>query len=351
MTDLIVNQVQSAGHLHLNRPQALNALTLDMVRQMHSALQTWANDDSIESVVVTGEGSRAFCAGGDVKAAYHAGRAGSLGDGTLTGDFFREEYQLNFLIANYDKPYLSWLDGITMGGGVGISVLGQYRVASEHMRFAMPETAIGLFPDVGGSYFLSRLGPIGTLLALTGRPLNAAAALKLGIATHFVPRQAGLNLVEQIGSDGVEHALGQLTHTAPQDDSLSGLESLAKRSFDSFQIDDILNALQPLTADRTIGSLAQETLETLAKRSPTSLRITLEQLRRGKELTLRDCLAMEYRMSQACMRGHDFFEGIRAVLVDKDHAPQWSPATLDEVTDDLVASHFADLGPRELQLP
>ena len=322
-----------------------------MVRQMREALSMWARDDSVQSVVVTGEGDRAFCAGGDVKAAYYAGRSGELGDGALTGDFFREEYQLNFLIANYEKPYISWLDGLTMGGGAGISVLGSHRVASEQMRFAMPETGIGLFPDVGGSYFLSRLGPFGTLLALTGRPIDAATSLALGIATHFIPRDAGMDLVEQIGESGIDRVLGDLAQPAPQADAIGQLQSLAEQSFGSFQITRIVDSLSELAVDPTIGSLAKETLDTLLKRSPTSIRITLEQLRRGKELPLRDCLAMEYRMSQACMRGHDFYEGIRAVLVDKDHAPQWSPATLAEVDDGLVASHFAELGSRELLLP
>lgn len=351
MPEIITREVGSAGHIHLNRPKALNALTLEMVRGMAAALTQWASDDSVAAVVVTGEGERAFCAGGDVKAAWRAGKDGALGDGSLTGDFFREEYQLNYQIANYPKPYVSWLDGVTMGGGVGISILGSHRVASEHLKFAMPETAIGLFPDVGGSYFMSRMGPIGTLLALTGKPIDVASSVSLGVATHYVTREDGANLVEQIGSSGVEAVLSKIAATPPRrTETLSQLQALADRCFGSFDIEEILDSLQDQSSDSGFGELASETSQTIRKRSPTSVLVTLEQLRRGKELSLRECLIMEYRMSQACMRGHDFYEGIRAVLIDKDHAPNWNPATLEEVSDELVESHFAMLGDREPEL-
>ena len=346
--ELTIDQSGSAGHIRLNRPCPLNALTLGMVRGIRDALAAWQTDQSIQTVVVTGEGDRAFCAGGDVKATYRAGKAGEVGHG-LTADFFRDEYTLNHQIATYPKPYVAWLDGITMGGGVGISILGSHRIASEHLRFGMPETAIGFFPDVGGSYFMSRLGPLGTYLALTGAQFDAAACLKVGVATDYVPREAGLKLVECIGRDGLDAALEQLSEPPPPSESIANLQAFATECFSSFNVDDILSSLDAAESNG-FAELAREARATLMNRSPTSVKVTLEQLRRGTSQSLKDSLIMEYRMSQACVAGHDFYEGIRAVLVDKDHSPKWSPATFDEVDNTLVRKHFAELGDRDLRL-
>ena len=347
MSELIVEQVGAVGHIQLNRPQALNALTLDMVLGMRDALEKWQADSSINAVVVSGAGDRAFCAGGDVKAAWRAGRAGEIGPGSLTDRFFREEYQLNHQIANYDKPYVAWLDGITMGGGVGVSILGSHRLASEHMKFAMPETAIGFFPDVGGSYFLSRLGPSGSMLATTSIAIDFADSLSLGIATHYVPRDTE-GLVQLIGEHGIEEAISRCAKEPP---AVNGsVEWVCQQCFSSFEIDDILTALESNADHPQHGSFVQKLLGAIKQRSPTSIQLTLEQLRRGATMELDECLKMEFRMSQACMRGHDFFEGVRSVLVDKDHAPKWSPASHDKVDSALVNSHFASLGEHELQL-
>jgi len=350
--ELITNKKGRIGHIELNRPKALNALNWNMVQRMHEALGNWELDDSVEAVLVTGTGERAFCAGGDVKSIYWAGKAGDVGrDGTLTADFFRAEYTLNYRIANYPKPYLAYLDGVTMGGGVGISVLGSHRIASEHTVFAMPETGIGFFPDVGGSYFMSRQGPIGLLLALTGQSIDYAATLALGFATHFLPRKYGSELVERLATTGVEGTLEALCKTPPASDQVEELRSLANRCFDCNTLDEVLGRLEHFAAATSgLTTLASEILEKIRQRSPTSVAVAFEQLRRGRSMSLRECLIMEYRISQACMQGHDFYEGIRALLIDKDHAPRWAPETIEGVGPTLIARHFEAMGERDLDL-
>ena len=350
--ELITSRIGRLGHIELNRPKALNALNFDMVQHMLDALENWEDDKSIEAILVTGAGGKAFCAGGDVKSIYFAGKAGDVGqNGTLTADFFRAEYTLNYRIANYSKPYLAYLDGVTMGGGVGISILGSHRIASEHTVFAMPETGIGFFPDVGGSYFLSRKGPIGLLLALTGQSIDFAATLSLGIATHFVPREIGTELVERLATNGVTAALESLSHKPPPSERAENFRSIGETCFNCDTLDGVLSRLEQTAAEAaSLSTLASETLERIRQRSPTSLAVTFEQLRRGRGMSLRDCLIMEYRISQACMKGHDFYEGIRALLIDKDHAPRWSPSTISDVGPQLIARHFEELGARELEL-
>ncbi len=350
--DVITNKVGRIGHIALNRPKALNALNWNMIQCIHMALENWETDDSVEAVLVTGAGDRAFCAGGDVKSIYWAGKAGDVGrDGTLTADFFREEYTLNYRIANYPKPYLAYLDGVTMGGGVGISVLGSHRIASQHTVFAMPETGIGFFPDVGGSYFLSRQGPIGMLLGLTGQSIDYAATLALGFATHFVPREYGSELVERLATAGVEGTLEALCQAPPASDLVANLRSLANACFDVETLDEVLRRLEHSAAATSgLTTLAGEMLEKIGQRSPTSVAVAFEQLRRGRSMSLRDCLIMEFRISQACMQGHDFYEGIRALLIDKDHAPRWSPETIEGVGPQWIARHFESLGDRDLDL-
>jgi enoyl-CoA hydratase len=281
----------------------------------------------------------------------------------LTADFFREEYRLNHLIHHYKKPYIALLDGVTMGGGVGLSIHGSIRVATERTLFAMPETAIGLFPDVGGSYFLPRLpGGVGLYLALTGQRLTAADCLYAGIARQFVPSQQlgeAMQALEQVdwqdGIDGAKRALAPLTREATTPSHLSQHRREIDRCFTGMgSVERVIAALEH--GDRVQKAYGRDTAnwftatrEVLAKRSPTSLKVTFEQLRRGATLSFDNCMVMEYRMAQAAMRpGSDFYEGIRAVLIDKDHAPKWSPATLAEVSDELVQSYFAPLGKNEL---
>ncbi|MEO1194472.1 MAG: enoyl-CoA hydratase/isomerase family protein [Pseudomonadota bacterium] len=346
------------GLITLTRPKALNALTLEMIRLMHPQLDSWAEDDSIKAVAIRGAGDRAFCAGGDVRAVWSAGQDGEHSPGKrghLAGDFFREEYLLNRRIHTFEKPYVALIDGIVMGGGVGLSIHGDIRLGGERSLFAMPETAIGLFPDVGGSYFLPRLplgAGLGLYLALTGNRLKAVDCLTAGIATHLIgdaEEEAIISALEaadwSLGLAGGEAALLPLTQTEPPAGSLEPQLAAIKQCFTGkASVESVIEALEALGND-----WAKETLETLSKRSPTSLKVAFEQLRQGAALDFDDCMIMEYRLSQAAMRpGSDFYEGIRAVLVDKDHAPLWNPDSLAGVTSQDVGSWFAPLGDNDL---
>jgi enoyl-CoA hydratase len=332
----------------LNRPKALNALTLGMIREMQPQMDAWATDDAVKAVVIRGAGEKSFCAGGDVRAVWQAGKDGDR----LTRDFFYEEYKLNRTIHAFPKPYVALIDGIVMGGGIGVSVHGSHRIAGDRTMAAMPETAIGLFPDVGGSWFLPRLpGRIGLWMALTGARLKTADSVYAGVATEYVPSAQHEDLVEALASDlaetsdaraAVDAAVAQFA-ADPGPAPLAEHREEIDRLFASDRIADILAALE---ADG--GAWATAQLEILNGRSPTSMKVTSEQLIRGRDLDFDSCMTMEYRLSQAAMAGHDFYEGIRAVLVDKDHAPKWQPATLAEVTDEMVESYFRPLGERDL---
>ncbi|MGO1117211.1 enoyl-CoA hydratase/isomerase family protein [Rhodovibrionaceae bacterium A322] len=344
--EILFEKKGQIGLVTLNRPKALNALTLNMIREFQPVLDAWAEDDSVRAVVVRGAGEKAFCAGGDVRAVYDAGKSG----GDLPKDFFREEYILNHCIFNYAKPYVALIDGITMGGGVGISILGSHRVVGRTL-LAMPETAIGLFPDVGGSYFLPRLpGSLGTYLALTGARIKAADSLYSQMATHYVPTEKTDDLVAalaaaEFGDDAkatVDAVIAGLAGDAGEP-PLADVRDQIDRCFSKDSVEEIIEALK---AEGSDWATAQ--VEALGKLSPTSMKISLEQLKRGESQDFETCMIMEYRMSQACMAGHDFYEGIRSVLVDKDHNPTWSPATLAEVTEEMVEQHFAPLGDRDL---
>ncbi|KAM7153146.1 3-hydroxyisobutyryl-CoA hydrolase, mitochondrial isoform 2-T2 [Macrochelys suwanniensis] len=303
--EVLLEKRGCAGVITMNRPKALNALNLSMIRQIYPQLKTWERDPETFLIIIKGTGGKAFCAGGDIRAITDAGKVGDR----LAQDFFREEYILNNAVGTCQKPYVALIDGITMGGGVGLSVHGHFRVATEKTLFAMPETAIGLFPDVGGGYFLPRLsGKIGYYLALTGFRLKGRDLQKAGIATHFVESEKLPALEED----------------------LMALKSPSKEN-----VADVLNSYH---------------MKTINKMSPTSLKMTLRQLREGASMTLQDVLTMEYRLSQACMSGHDFYEGVRAVLIDKDQVPKWKPATLEEVTDEFVDSCFKSLGNSDLKL-
>ena len=343
----------AVGFITLNRPKSLNALTLDMIRAIDPQLAAWEEDPEIAVAVIRGEGERSFCSGGDVLAVWKSGQAAKE-TGVIEGlatDFFYEEYRLNRRIHRFSKPYVALIDGITMGGGVGLSVHGTFRVATERTRVAMPECAIGLFPDVGGSYFLPKLrGEIGRYLALTGARLKAADSLYCGIADAYV-ESSDLPALETalIGanwSDDAEAVARSVIDgfsTDPGEAPLRAQQAQIDRTFGAASVEAIVTALQ---AEE--GEWAQETVKTLLSRSPTSMKVALEQLRRGRELDFDAAMVMEYRMSQAFMGGHDFFEGVRSVLLDRDHAPKWSPATLNEVSDALVAQYFEAQGSREL---
>lgn len=332
----------------LNRPKALNALSLEMIRAMDPVLRRAATDPAIRCVILQGAGDRAFCAGGDVRA---VAQAVSAGDMALADAFFREEYTLNHLLHTYPKPIIALIHGICMGGGVGLSAHGPLRVVTDSLMFAMPETGIGLFPDVGGTWVLNQMpGQIGLYLGLTGARLGASDACAIGFATHHI-KDADLPalrdaLVAAAPTTDTEAEAIIARFDQPRGDSpLLAQQPDIDRLFAGDSIEAILAAL---TADGSTWAKTQ--VETLAHKSPTSLKITLEQLRGGKGLDIAAVFVREYRLSQHCMAGPDFREGIRALLIDKDQAPKWSPATLDAVTQNHVKNFFAALPGRELDL-
>ncbi|XP_071603912.1 3-hydroxyisobutyryl-CoA hydrolase, mitochondrial [Heliangelus exortis] len=350
--EVLLEKRGGAGVITLNRPKALNALNISMTKQIYSQLKTWEQDPQTFLIIIKGSGGKAFCAGGDIKAVSDAGKAGDR----LAQDFFREEYALNNAIGTYRKPYVALIDGITMGGGVGLSVHGHFRVATEKTLFAMPETAIGLFPDVGGGYFLPRLsGKIGSYLGLTGARLKGRDVLKAGIATHFVESEklpalekdlialkspSKENIADLLNSYHVKSKADQEKEFV-LDEHMEKINSI----FSANSMEEIFKRLK-----QDGSPFATKQLETLNKMSPTSLKITLRQLREGASMSLQEVLTMEYRLSQACMQGHDFYEGVRAVLIDKDHSPRWKPAALEEVSDEFVDNCFKPLGSNDFKL-
>jgi enoyl-CoA hydratase len=356
--EILFGRAGGIATLTINRPQALNALTLANYRRIAPALALWAADPAVHAVIVRGAGGRAFCAGGDVRAVYEAGR-GISGEHELTAVFFAEEYRLIRDIHHFPKPYVAIIDGITMGGGAGISVNGAYRIATERTLFAMPETGIGLFPDVGATRFLNRCpGRIGRYLGLTGARLKAADALYCGFATHFVTldRVEALLAAQaatkwQTGAEFAEvEAL--LTRFAgdPGPAPLMALRPAIDRSFAGDTIEAILAALAAEAVSGGADAVwAAETRAGLMQKSPTSLKVTLRQLILGRNYDLDEVLTLEYRLTQHFMMAHDFYEGVRAVLIDKDQNPQWHPAHLAEIDDATVEAYFASLGERELR--
>jgi enoyl-CoA hydratase len=341
--DILFDRQGALGVVTLNRPRALNALTLDMIRRFEPRLAEWAADDGIAAVLVRGTGERAFCAGGDIRAIWESCR----GDGRLARDFFREEYRLDRRVFTFPKPYVALIDGVTMGGGVGVSIHGSHRVATERTVFAMPETGIGLFPDVGAGYALPRLpGALGLYLGLTGRRLGAADCLYAGIATHYV-ESAHLDqlrgaLAEVVASElpaaMVERVL-DLFSADPGVSELLSEQGAVDRCFGQDSLEGIFAALEAEDS-----AWAADTLAALARCSPTSLKIAFRQIRRGAGLDFESAMKMEFRLSQACVAGHDFPEGIRAAVIDKDNKPDWQPARLEEVSEALIDRHF---GPQE----
>ncbi len=340
--EVLFEQRGRAGVITLNRPDALNALTLNMVRLIHPKLREWATDDTIAHVIVNAAGEKAFCAGGDIRALYDWGRAGDLN--FLA--FYREEYQLNTYIKRYPKPYIAFMTGITMGGGVGVSVHGSHRIASDGLTFAMPETGIGLFPDVGGTYFLPRCpGEIGMYLALTGTRLKAADALYAGIVSHYVPSQSIPGLLDELyGSEDLKTSIESAAKDPGKPAILEHRDNI-DQCFRGTSVEDILAKL-----DGNGGEWASKTTSTMLTKSPTSSKIAYRQVRDGARNDFEECMRIEYRMVNRIFTAHDFFEGIRAVVVDKDQSPKWQPGALHDVSDEAVAAYFAPLE-EELELP
>jgi enoyl-CoA hydratase len=332
-------RVDRLGLVTLDRPKALNALTLGMIRELDPRLREWAHDDRIHAVAIIGAGEKAFCAGGDVRAVYEAGKRGT---DVLTYEFFFEEYRLNRLIHRYRKPYLALIDGIAMGGGLGLSVHGRYRIVTEKAMVAMPESAIGLFPDVGGSWFLNHApGKIGLFLGLTGARIKAADTLYAHLATHFVPSSELDNLLDALAHTAPENALHRFAEN-PGQPPLAAHRAAIDRAFAKSSIDAMLVALNQ-ESEWGRGHAAD-----LTKRSPTSLKATLRLMQKNHGHEIEHCLRNEFRLVQRLMADHDFYEGIRAVLIDKDNAPRWQPATLAELPDARIEAMFAPLETGEL---
>ena len=356
--EILFGREGAVATITLNRPQALNAFTLGMYRALAPMLRCWQDDPEVHAILIRGAGQRAFCAGGDVRAIYEAGR-GISGDRELTAIFFREEYEIIRHIHRFPKPYLALIDGITMGGGAGVSVNGGYRIATERTLLAMPETGIGLVPDVGATRFLNLCpGHIGRYLGLIGVRLGPADVLYCGFATHFVPRERLPALVGELGRiiwragaerEQVEDLLARF-HADPGAPPIASRRAAIDRCFAGETIEAVLGALEAEAAAGAPDSeWAAETRAGLLTKSPTSLKITLRQLLAGADYDIEGALALEYRLTQHVMAGHDFYEGVRAVVVDKDQKPRWRPATLAEATEPMIDAYFATIGERELR--
>ncbi len=333
--DVLLETRGPIGVVTLNRPKALHALSLGMIRSLHPKLEAWAKSPDVKAVVIRASEGKAFCAGGDVRA---------VAESADPRAFFQEEYALNHLIHHFEKPFIALVDGICMGGGLGLSIHGSHRVVTERLLLAMPETGIGLFPDVGGGWFLPRFpGETGTWMGLTGARCGAADAMWLGYATHFVPHErmddAWDRLVRADWSAGTAHDVADAVLSSASSDPgpapTAALRKAIDRCFAGDTVEDILAALE---AEGT--EWASQTRSTLAGKCPFSLAVTLRQLRLGRSLGYDEMREVELRLALALTARPDFREGIRAVLVDKDNRPAWKPATLSEVRDEDVEACF-----------
>ena len=347
MTDeVLIGREGAAGTITLNRPKSLNALTLEMCRAIQIALDEWRDDPGVHIVIIDGAGEKAFCAGGDIRFLHDSGKAK---DG-LAQTFWREEYILNSTIKHYPKPYIALMDGVTMGGGVGLSVHGSHSIMTEKTMFAMPETGIGLFPDVGGTYLLPHAPwEIGTYLALTGTRCRMGNVIYCSGADIFVPTgQIDALRAELTGAEYGDDAAGDVDAILDQyaadagEPDLRPYQEKIGEYFAHDRLEDIVAALSGDPSD-----WAAETLTALRAKSPTSLKVTLAALRMCRPQTLNWCLNLELRMSHRFIVGHDFFEGVRSVIIDKDHAFNWSPSTFEEVSDQAVAAYFEPLAADE----
>jgi len=335
-SQVIIRKQGRAGRITLNRPEALNALTREMCLAMTDAMLAWREDPEVEAVVVDGAGERAFCAGGDIRALYDSGKAGD----DRAYEFWRDEYRLNQLIKRYPKPYVAMIDGIVMGGGVGVSVHGTYRVAGDNTMLAMPETGIGFYPDVGGTYFLPRLpGQVGMWMALTGARLKRDDAVALGVATHYAPSEARPQLIEALesGPKGIEATIESFSEEAGES-AIVKHEELIDQLFAAPMVEAILAAL-----DSDGSEWADEQSKIIRTKSPTSLKLTHRALLKGAESDFEEAMRRELRLSTHCLEGHDFYEGVRAQIIDKDRDPKWKPSDLERVGDAEIEQYFAPL--------
>lgn len=345
--DLIARREGSAGIVRLNRPRAINAVTLDMFRGIHEALDVFEADPAVGLILLEGAGERGLCAGGDIRSLWESANAG----GDLGRVMWREEYLLNARIAKFPKPYVAFMDGIVMGGGVGLSAHGAYRIVTERTRLSMPEVGLGFFPDVGGTWLLSRApGEIGTYFGLTGQNMNGADAIYAGLADVSVPsrklaalRETLVGLGDRADSARVRAAIAGFA-TGESASSVAAIRPRIDAWFAHGRMDDILTILQ-----RDGSELARSILKILNEKSPRGLVVTLKLLRLARaSATLEECLAREYRAALAVFASDDFREGVRAAIIDKDRNPKWSPAAIHDVTPEMIAPYFANAGADEL---
>ncbi len=334
---ILTHVEERIGRIRLDRPKALHALTQPMCEAVLAALEDWRGDPAVEAVVIDHAEGRGFCAGGDIRLIADS----SAGDGAAARAFFAVEYRMNHRLFTYAKPVIAFMDGVVMGGGVGLSLPCRLRIATENSRFAMPETAIGLFPDVGGGWYLSRLpGRIGQYLALTGARLNGAEMLALGLATHYLPADRVAEAKRWIGGDPQAAAtiLSDLSAPPPEAPILDRREAI-DRLFASDVLEDILAALAADDSD-----WAREQLAILRQRAPLSCKVSLKLLLDGRTMpTFEDEMRQEYAVATHIVQRPDIVEGVRAVIVDKDHAPRWNPATPEDVSDHMIDRIFAPL--------
>ena len=343
--DVVVRELGALRRITLNRPKALNAITLDMAVALTALMRSWADDPAVGAVLLDGAGERAFCAGGDIRALYDAAKSGA----GLPEQFWATEYKLNVLIARYPKPVIAIMDGLVMGGGVGLSAHAAHCILTDRSAVAMPEVGIGFFPDVGVSFLLTRAHwELGTYVALTGHRLSAQDAAVCGLGNSHIP-SSRLNEVPAVLADcrkreQVWAALGTL-ETPPAPGKLLKARDWIAHCFSGDTMEDIVKILSACNADG-----AREALDIMRQASPTSLKITLRNLREAASFKrVEECFRQDYRIALACIAGHDFIEGIRAAIVDKDRNPAWRPDKLEAVTPDIVERHFKSVGELELE--
>lgn len=348
------------GLITLNRPKALNSLTKLMCESIRVQLEDWADDDAVSQVLIRGAGERGLCAGGDVSSIYHEmvelqehdggvllpeGAPGYQADFPAEG-FFATEYGMNLCIAQYPKPYIALMDGVVLGGGVGVSAHGSHRIVTERSRIGMPETTIGFSPDVGGSYLLARApGQVGLHAGITGIHLSGADALHLGLADAYVPSGRLEGLTQALAEEPVEEALGRFAQEAPRSELADA--AWVDQAYSRQGLAEIVAELEKLGREIPEAAAAADTVRS---KSPSMAHVTLHAIRRAKELTLPQALSQEYTIAVHALRSHDFREGIRAQLIDKDRSPDWQPASLDEVGEELVVQYLTPVAGKQLNL-
>ncbi|CAH1398093.1 unnamed protein product [Nezara viridula] len=343
--DVIFEIQNKCGVITLNKPKALNSINMKMTQSINAHLKKW--EDQVSMVIIRGVG-KAFCAGGDIKESVEKGPKNSQG----AKEFFKLDYTNDYIIANYKHPYIAIMDGYTMGSGVGLSINGRYQVATEKTLLAMPETAIGLFPDVGASYFLPRLpGNMGMFIALTGSRLKGADCVRVGLASHYCNSENIPSLVERLIATGgnvkaIESTLSEVcTNMKELPFGLADKQQIVNKIFGLSSVEDILDALE-----KEGSAWSTEVLETMKKMSPLSLKVTHREMTLGKTLSLKECLQMEYRLCHRALEANfsnDFYEGVRALLIDKDRNPKWNPAELKDIPSSMVDQYFTQLPPGE----